>query len=375
MLDTNKWAKCIRALSSELVVNQDIYFNPEARFADVILPACTNLERYDIGEFCNSGNSGYQSHSQTGNNWQVVVFQDKAIEPLWESRSDYWIFSQLAERLGFGEKYTEGRDELAWCKRFWQFSDLSKRISWEDFMKKGYYVAGVPENWERHYGFRWFAEGYPCDTPNHKPFQEEGKLGTLTGKFEFVSESLLKYAPDDEIHSHCFLQTQLGRTQVPAYQTLPLRLISPHPRFDYHTHYQQHCMWLWEIPQNRKVVNGNPYQVLRINPKVAEEKGIKEGDIVRMYNDRGSVLGVAHITNRVKPETVHMYASSGIYNPVVYGEISTDKGGCTNLLTPSQLMGRKAPGMVPNTTLVDIEKYDVPEEYGQGFEKILEEVK
>ncbi len=376
MLDTNKWAKMYKSPELEFVVNQDIHFNPEGRFADVILPACTNLERYDIGEFCNSGNSGYQSHSQTGNNWQVVVFQDKAIEPLWESRSDYWIFSQLAERLGFGEKFTEGRDELAWCKRFWEFSDLSKRISWEDFMKKGYYVAGVPENWERHYGFRWFAEGYPCDTPNHKPCQEEGKLGTLTGKFEFVSESLLKYAPDDEVRTPIasYKHSWEGHKSLLAHR-FPYALISPHPRFDYHTHHQQHNKWLWEIPENRKVVNGNPYQVIRINPIVAEKKGISEGDIIRVYNDRGSILGIARITNRVKPETIHCYASSGIYNPVVYGEISADKGGCTNLLTPSQLMGRKVPGMVPNTTLVEVEKFEVPAEYGQGFEKILEGVK
>lgn len=376
MLDTNKWARMYKSDELEFVVNQDIFFNPEARFADVIFPACTNLERNDIGEFSNTGNRGYQSHGQNAVNWQVVVFQEKAIEPLWESRSDYWIFSQLAERLGFGQQYTEGRTDMDWCKRFWEKTDLCKRISWEDFVKKGYYVVPVPENHERHYGFRWFAEGYPCDTPNHRPCQEEGKLGTLTGKFEFVSESILKYCPHDECRTPIatYKESWEGRTSLLRHK-YPYALMSPHIRYDYHTHFQQHCKWLWEIPENRKVINGNPYQVIRMNPQLAAKKGIREGDLVRMFNDRGSVLGVARLTNRLTPETIHCYSSSGIYNPVVYGEITTDKGGCTNLLTPSRLMGEKVPGMAPNSCLIDIEKAELPEGWGQGFEKILEEVK
>ena len=69
MLDTNKWIRMYQSPELEFVVNQDIHFHGEARFADVVLPACTNLERYDIGEMCNSGNGGYQSHSQTGVSW------------------------------------------------------------------------------------------------------------------------------------------------------------------------------------------------------------------------------------------------------------------------------------------------------------------
>jgi trimethylamine-N-oxide reductase (cytochrome c) len=126
MLDTNKWVKMYKSPKLEFVVNQDIHLNPEGRMADVILPACTNLERVDIGEVGNSGNGGYCSHSQTGNSWQVIVYQEKAIEPLWDSRSDFWIFSQVAARLGWGEEFTEGRDEEGWVKRFYQFSDLPK---------------------------------------------------------------------------------------------------------------------------------------------------------------------------------------------------------------------------------------------------------
>ncbi len=389
MLDTNKWVKMYKSPELEFVINQDIYWTPETRHADVILPACTNLERVDIGEVGNSGNGGYCSHSQTGNSWQVIVYQDKAIEPLWDSRSDYWIFSQVAARLGWGEEFTEGRTEEQWAKRFWQFSDLPKHMSWEQFKEKGYYIApvsykeedkdpktGLIENWDRYPGFQWFAEERACDTPNHKVFQEEGKLGTLTGKWEFVSESMLFWAPDDEIRTPIarYKDSWEGHKSLTA-DKYPYGMISPHPRFDYHTHYQQHAVWLWEIPENRVIINGNPYLICRINPKVAEKKGIREGDIVRLFNDRGSVLCVAHITRRVNPETIHAYTSSGIYNPVEYGKYgSVDKGGCVNVLTPGRLMGDYIPAMVPNSCNIDVELAEADPNYGQGFEHIIDGV-
>jgi trimethylamine-N-oxide reductase (cytochrome c) len=388
MLDTNKWVKMYKSPKLEFVVNQDIHLNPEGRMADVILPACTNLERVDIGEVGNSGNGGYCSHSQTGNSWQVIVYQEKAIEPLWDSRSDFWIFSQVAARLGWGEAFTEGRDEEGWVKRFYQFSDLPKHMSYEDFKQKGYYIppvsykeenkdpkTGLIEKWDEYPGFQWFAEEKPCNTPNHKIFQEEGKLGTLSGKFEFVSESLLYWEPDDEIRTPIaqYKDSWEGHKSVSS-DKYPFQMISPHPRFDYHTHYQQHATWLWEIPQNRRIVNGNPYLVARINPKTAEEKGIKEGDIVALFNGRGTVLCSAHITRRVHPETIHAYTSSGIYNPVKYGEISVDKGGCVNILTPGRLMGDYVPAMVPNSCNIDIRKAEPDPNPGQGFEHVLDAV-
>ena len=152
------------------------------------------------------------------------------------------------------------------------------------------------------------CRGRACDTPNHKDFQEECKLGTFTGKFEFVSESMLYWAPSDEIRTPIasYKDAWEGHTTLLA-DKYPYGMISPHPRFDYHTHYQQHAVWLWEIPENRVIINGNPYLICRINPKTAEKKGIKDGDVVRLFNDRGSVLCVARVTRRVYPETIHVH--------------------------------------------------------------------
>jgi trimethylamine-N-oxide reductase (cytochrome c) len=233
----------------------------------------------------------------------------------------------------------------------------------------------VPEDRERRVAFRWFADQYPCDTPNHKPFQEECKLGTFTGKFEFVSESLLYYAPHDEVRSPIasYKRSWEGHHSIKA-KKYPFHLISPHPRFDYHTQHNSSTPWFWEIPENRVYKNGNPYLVARIHPDKAKEKGIKDGDIVELFNERGRVLCSAIVTYRVEVNTIHAYGSSGIYNPTIPGEASMDIGGCVNVLVPGRLQGDMAPGMVPNSCLMDIRKYEDNLPKGQLFEDKLDKV-
>ena len=92
-------------------------------FADIILPACTNLERNDISEWAHP--SGASLHSSCECNHRVIVYQQKCIEPLWESKSDYWIFTQLAERLGVKEEYTEGNSEEDWIEKYFYASELA----------------------------------------------------------------------------------------------------------------------------------------------------------------------------------------------------------------------------------------------------------
>jgi trimethylamine-N-oxide reductase (cytochrome c) len=91
----------------------------------------------------------------------------------------------------------------------------------------------------------------------------------------------------------------------------------------------------------------------------AEARGIRNGDIVRLYNDRGSVLCAAVITERVRPGVIHSYASSAKYDPLIPGnDKSPDKGGCVNILTSSRMVSKNAPGMTPNSCLIEIEKWE-----------------
>ena len=75
MVDTNKWVRMYQSENLEFVVNQDCWFMSETKFADIILPACTNFERDDIGEWANCG--GYTTNAHIGNNYRVVVRREE----------------------------------------------------------------------------------------------------------------------------------------------------------------------------------------------------------------------------------------------------------------------------------------------------------
>jgi len=365
MTETNKWVRMYQSPKLEFVVNQDCWMMGETRFADIILPACTALERNDISEFgCTGCAESYVKYGSNGCNYRVIVHQKKCIEPLYESRPDYEIFTLLAERLGLRDEFTDGgKSEEDWVRGMYEISDLPKYISWEEFEKKGYFVVPFPEDYKPTPALRWYYEGRDCDTPDNNPKKntEKGKeLATYSGKIEFVSRSLTEHLPDDEDRPP--MPRYIPSWEGPASELArkyPLQLISPHTRFSYHTHYDKTGSWLWEIPGHRVLKDGHYWQAVRIHPADAGARGIRDGDIVRLYNDRGTVLGIAQVTERVRPGVVHSYCSSGKYDPLEPGKpYSVDKGGCVNLLTSSRLMSQNAPGMAPNSVLIEVSKWE-----------------
>ena len=361
MSDTNKWVRMYQSPKLEFVVNQDCWWSGETRFADVILPACTNLERDDIGEWGACG--GYTMHASSGCNFRIVVRQKKCIDPLWESRSDYTILAGIAERLGLREEYTEGKTELDWARRYFELSDLPKHISWEEFNRKGYHIVNLPEPYRSTPSLRWFYEGRACDTPDpnnpKRKTDQSCELGTYSGKIEFVSQSLSRCLPDDAERPpmpHYIPSWEGHRSEL--FKKYPLQLVSPHPRFSFHTHYDKHTSWLDEIPTHRILKDGYYWWPVRIHPSDAGPRGIQNGDIVKLYNDRGAVLCLAVLTERIRPGVIHSYASSARYDPLEPGKPgSVDRGGCVNLLTSSRMLSKNAPGMTPNSCLIEIEKW------------------
>ena len=129
------------------------------------------------------------------------------------------IFLELAKRLGFGIMFSEGVTEFDWCKRLFDATDLPKAISWEEFLKKGYYVVPAPkEDLRAPVSFRAFAEDRLKDTPEIAPLPADYTeqifqgLQTQSGKIEFVCSSLKRFDPDDpETAGHDQIHPLLGR--------------------------------------------------------------------------------------------------------------------------------------------------------------------
>jgi trimethylamine-N-oxide reductase (cytochrome c) len=364
MCESNRWVQMYRSENLPFVVNQSIWNEGETHFADVILPACTPFERWDISEWMSVG-AAYVHHMYSQANHRVITMQHKCIEPLGESKSDYSIFLELAKRLGLGAVYSEGgNSELDWVKRIFDSSDVAKHISWKKFLKKGYFVVPAdPEAARAPTSFRWFYEGRPKDVPEPYPLpsdyvEEYGEgLQTPSGKFEFIPETLSRI--DDP-----------GRpplnTYVPSYEDphnderlaeYPLQLLSPHTRYSFHVMGDDKDSIIRDIKDHRVLVDGHYYLVARVSRQDAEERGIENDDLIRLWNNRGSIVCAAQVTDRLRPGVVSASTGSSEYRPAGEPGNSTDLGGCTNMLTPSKPITEQTSSMAPNSALIQIEKW------------------
>jgi trimethylamine-N-oxide reductase (cytochrome c) len=364
MVDSNRWVKMYQSENLPFVVNQSIWMEGETRYSDVILPACTVFEKWDIGEYYNVG-AGYVHHMFTMNNHRVISMQHKCIEPLGESKSDYDIFLEIATRLGLGAVYSEGgNSELDWCKRVFDSSDISKHISWSKFLRKGYFVVPtVPEAARPPTASRWFYEGRRKDTPEFYPLPSEyvdgfGKgLQTPSGKYEFVPTTLTRIDDPARPPLNRYMKAYENPAADPRLASYPLQLLTPHSRYPFHVMGDDEDSSLQDITEHRVLVDGHYYLVARVNRQDAEARGVANHDLIRIWNDRGSVVCAAEVTDRLRPGVVRAATGSAQYRPMGEPGNSTDLGGCVNMLNPKKCLTEQTSGMAPNTSLVQFEKW------------------
>ena len=362
--ESNRFAKMYRSKKLETVVSQSIWMEGETRYADIILPACTNFERWDIGEFASCG--GYIEKSYLQNNHRVIHIEHKCIEPLGESRSDYDIFLDISCRLGAGQEFSEGNSDFDWVRRYFDSTDLPDKISWREFLEKGYYVVPpLPENRRDALAMNWFARGEKRDTPEQIPAPSEfyGKfaegLQTPSGKFEFESQTLRRYDPDDaERLPICTWIPSFEGPESELYEKYKLLMLSPHPKYSYHTMGDGKDSTVNEIDQHRMLIDGYRFWIFRMNPKDASERGVRHGDIVEVYNDRGSVLCGLEVTNRLPAGTVHSYESCSDYQPTGEPGESPEVSGCVNILTSKRFITKHAHGLAVASCLVEVRKWE-----------------
>ncbi|MCB2013379.1 MAG: molybdopterin-dependent oxidoreductase [Sphingobium sp.] len=363
MPNSNRWAQMYQSDSLEMVVSQSIWFEGEAQFADIILPACTNFERTDISEWCSAGGYGHQFFTQL--NHRMIMMQHKCIEPLGESKSDYQIFLELSKKMGLGPVFSEGMCEIDWVKRIFDGSDVPDLISWKEFLKKGYVVV-PPEKEELRAprAYAWFYEGRKKDIPEPHPLPADYSgewlegLGTQSGKFEFIPNSLKKIDDPDRPALNRYIPSWEGTHTEELLSRYPLQLMSAHSRYSFHSMGDGKGTSLNDIDDHRLLVDGHYYWRARISVEDARSRDIKPNDLIRIYNDRGSVVCAALISSRVRPGIVHTYESSAVYKPVGKPGASTDIGGSVNILTNSRSQSRGSSSMGPNATLIEMEKWN-----------------
>ena len=364
MVNANRWVQMYQHESLKFVVNQSVWWEGETPYADVILPACTVFERWDIGEWYNVG-PGYVHNMYSMNNHRVISLQHKAIEPLGESKSDYDIFLAISEKLDLGAVYSEGgNSEYEWCKRAFDSSDLSKRISWRQFLKKGYYVVPPePEGSRAPTAYRWFYEGRKKDIPEPYPLPSDyvGNYGeglqTPSGKYEFVPTTLKRFDDPERPAVNKYLRTFENNETNPELDKYPLRLLTPHSRYPFHVMGDDEGCFLRDIREHRVKVGDHYYLTARISREDAEDRDIQDDDLIRLWNDRGSIVCAAQVTDRLRPGVISASTASAEYRPAGEPGKSTDLGGCVNLLNPSKSITPKSHGIRPNANLIQVEKW------------------
>jgi trimethylamine-N-oxide reductase (cytochrome c) len=243
-------------------------------------------------------------------------------------------------------------------------SDVSKMISWREFCSKGYYVVPPDEPEARApTAFRWFNEGRKKDVPEPHPLPGdyggeylEG-LQTQSGKIEFIPESLKKFDDPERPPLNRYIPSWEGTQTTELLQNFPIQLVSSHARYSFHTLGDGKDSTINDIQDHRMLIDGYYYWIARINTADAEARGIRNGELVRLFNDRGAVICAAYVTERLRPGVVQAYESSANYDPIGEPGNSTDRGGCVNNLTNQRSQSRKSSSMAPNACLIEIEPY------------------
>jgi trimethylamine-N-oxide reductase (cytochrome c) len=116
--------------------------------------------------------------------------------------------------------------------------------------------------------------------------------------------------------------------------------------------------WTDEVTDHRVLKeDGRSYWIMRVNTKDAAARGIKNSDLIRAFNDRGSVILAAQVTERVPPGTVHSYESCAEYDPLGAPGESPDRGGCVNILTNKRFVTPTSTGMANNSCLIQVERW------------------
>jgi trimethylamine-N-oxide reductase (cytochrome c) len=296
-----------------------------------------------------------------------VMLQKRGIEPIGESKSDYEIVLEIARKLGKYDEITQGKSIDEWIKYCFDTMRLRELISWEDFNEKGYYLFQTASDWEK----------YPAGMIKFYQDPVKNPLPTPSGKLEFYSGRLAAYFPDDKERPPLPHWIERGethdeRTCGERAWKYPLLIVSNHPRWRMHAECDD-ISWTREIPTCKvKGWDGYMYEPLWINPEDAGKRDIRSGDIVKIYNERGAVLGGAYVTERIMPGVV-LQDHGARCDWIIPGEL--DRGGANNLISPSSLVSKHCGGEVTSGFLVEVEKFTMAQmeeykrEYPAAFER------
>jgi len=341
LTNINKEIEAINKL--ELVVCMDSTITPSGLYADVLFPVATHFERHDVAL------PWYKGH--------YYIHRPKVIQPMGESKSDFQIFTELAYRLGgeqFGKAYNPkaNRDyfdiddnvDEAYLSEWWHSKVMHHQhvdMSWEEFKQRGVYKFKLSRP---HVAFQDQVEmGIPFQTPS-------GKIEILCTELAQISDwTKTKYGY--HIPSIPKWIEPWESLNSPKTSKFPFHLISPHPRWRTHSIFHN-CSWLKETYEQEVTVNASD----------AKKLGLKTGDIVEVWNDRGKVVVPVYATERCMPGVLVIHEGAWMD----LDENGVDRAGNPDFLTLDE--PSPAGSFAYNTVLCNIKKTNL--EHRPGWDKL-----
>jgi anaerobic dimethyl sulfoxide reductase subunit A len=323
----------------ELVVCMDSTITPSGLYADVLLPISTHFERHDVAL------PWYKGH--------YYIHRPKVIEPMGESKTDFQVFTELAYRIGhktgigdhFGKTYNPKADrsyfdnpdavDEAYLRDWWEGKVMAHQhvdMSWDEFKQRGVYKFKLDQP---HVAFREQIErGERFQTPSGRIeilSTELAQIGDWTRtRYGYHIPSIPKWIePWESLNS-------------PKTEQFPFHLISPHPRWRTHSIFNN-CSWLRETYE----------QEVTLNAADAKRLGVKTGDTVEVWNDRGKVVVPVYVTERCMPGVAVIHEGAWLD----LDDQGIDRSGNPDMLTLDE--PSPAGSFAYNTVLCDIRKTDL----------------
>ena len=288
MTATNRYAKMYTHPSLEFVVSQSIWIEGEMQFADIILPACTNFERWDISEFANC--SGY------------IPRQLQPVQPPRDLDADEVHRAGRRVQVGLPD-LRDARQEAGYrgtLHRGQGRTGLDRAVLQRHRHAQVHDLRGVQE------------EGLLRSSGQPQPQQERGAALVRrrprtrirpTGVRVRTTRSTARACRPPPARSSssppasrtsksratwtstvrpCTRMFRPGRAGTVALaKKYPLGMLAPHPRFSFHTMGDGKDSFMNDIKDHRVLVDGHYYWIIRLNSKDAAARGIKSGDLVR----------------------------------------------------------------------------------------------
>ena len=315
----------------DTVIVHESAWTATARHADIVLPATITLEREDIG--ASAGDP-------------LIVAMHRAVAPYREARDDHDIFTGLAERLDFAEAFSEGRSARQWLGHIYESTRRG-------LAERGINAPAFDEFWEEA---ELVLPVLPWDGGIVRAFRrdpEAAPLPTPSGRIEIASAAIAGFGYADCPGHPAWLPPTEGAGSEAA-RRHPLQLIANQPATRLHSQLDFGATSLASKINRREPV--------RIHPQDASARGIRDGDIVRLYNDRGACLAGAVLSDALRPGVVQL-STGAWYDPK---DLAAEKPFCVhgnpNVLTRDVGTSRLAQGCTGQLALVEIERFggDLP---------------